>query len=66
MGDVDKAHLVNWQRSVSEQERGNRDKKDRSPNSPITEVSYCKMAKRNGSVVEERYGVKEDVIDIER
>lgn len=62
MGDVDKAYLVNWQRSVSEQERGNRDKKDRSP----SEVIYCKMAKRNGSVVEERYGAKEDVIDIER
>ena len=62
MGDVDKGHLVNWQRSVSEQERGNRDKKDRSP----SEVIYCKRAKRNDIVVDERYGVKEDVIDIER
>lgn len=59
MGDVDWRHLASWQRSVSEQERK---QKGRS----LIQVTYCKRAKRNSSVVEQRYGVKEDFIDSER
>ena len=59
MGDVDRCHLVSWQRSVSEQER-------KLTGKSLIEVTYCKRAKRNSSVVEQRYGVKEDFIDSER